>query len=80
MDQNNSNGADMSDNSSEKETKKGKGDGRKQSLYFPGDMLQQLQEEAKRLDRSLSWVVQRCIKEGLPEVRQLPTMSETDEE
>ena len=35
-------------------------DKRKQSLYFPEDMLQEIQAEAIRQDRSLSWVVQRA--------------------
>lgn len=35
-------------------------DKRKQSLYFPEDMLAEIQAEAQRLDRSLSWIVQRA--------------------
>ncbi len=35
-------------------------DKRKQSLYFPEDVLQEIQAEAIRQDRSLSWVVQRA--------------------
>ena len=35
-------------------------DARKQSLYFPDDMLQEIQEAAQRQDRSLSWIVQRA--------------------
>ena len=35
-------------------------DKRKQSLYFPEEMLREIQEEATRQDRSLSWVVQRA--------------------
>jgi uncharacterized small protein (TIGR04563 family) len=39
----------------------GKGsDKRKQSLYFPESMLQEIKDEAARLDRSLSWIVQRA--------------------
>ena len=41
-------------------------DKRKQSLYFPEAMLTELQREADRLERSLSWVVQRCVRTGLP--------------
>ena len=33
---------------------------RKQSLYFPDDMLNEIMKEAIRLDRSLSWMVQRA--------------------
>jgi uncharacterized small protein (TIGR04563 family) len=35
---------------------------RKQSLYFPENMLQEIAAEAKRLDRSVSWVVQGAWK------------------
>jgi uncharacterized small protein (TIGR04563 family) len=35
-------------------------------------MLKDIQHEADRLDRSLSWIVQRCIKAGLPELKKLP--------
>jgi uncharacterized small protein (TIGR04563 family) len=31
-------------------------------------MLAELQREADRLERSLSWVVQRCVRQGLPAV------------
>ncbi len=55
-------------------------DKRKQSLYFPADLLQEMQEEAKRLDRSLSWVVQRAWKESRASLRALPSMTDTDED
>jgi uncharacterized small protein (TIGR04563 family) len=48
-------------------------DKRKQSLYFPDTMLHEIQREADRLDRSLSWIVQRCIRAGLSELRKLPS-------
>ena len=51
-------------------------DKRKQSLYFPESMLQDIQHEATRLDRSLSWIVQRCVKIGLPEIRKLPSVND----
>ena len=51
-------------------------DKRKQSLYFPESMLQDIQHEATRLDRSLSWIVQRCVKLGIPEIRKLPSVNE----
>ncbi len=35
---------------------------RKQSLYFPAEMLDEIAAEARRLDRSMSWVVQRAWK------------------
>ncbi|MCA9528926.1 MAG: TIGR04563 family protein [Myxococcales bacterium] len=51
-------------------------DKRKQSLYFPEEMLQEIQHEAARLDRSLSWIVQRCVKIGLADVRKLPSVND----
>ena len=37
-------------------------DKRKQSLYFPEEMLREIQEEANRQDRSLSWIVKKAWK------------------
>lgn len=51
-------------------------DKRKQSLYFPEAMLKDIQHEAARLDRSLSWIVQRCVKLGLTEIRKLPSVND----
>jgi uncharacterized small protein (TIGR04563 family) len=51
-------------------------DKRKQSLYFPESMLQEIQKEAARLDRSLSWIVQRCVKIGLSDIRKLPSVND----
>lgn len=51
-------------------------DKRKQSLYFPESMLKDIQHEATRLDRSLSWIVQRCVKISLPEIRKLPSVND----
>ena len=53
-----------------------KTDKRKQSLYFPESMLQEIKEEAARLDRSLSWIVQRAWKIARPELRKLPSVNE----
>jgi uncharacterized small protein (TIGR04563 family) len=53
-----------------------KTDKRKQSLYFPESMLQEIKEEAARLDRSLSWIVQRAWKIARPELRKLPSVND----
>jgi uncharacterized small protein (TIGR04563 family) len=55
-------------------------DKRKQSLYFPETMLQEIQHEAARLDRSLSWIVQRCVKIGLGDIRRLPSVNDIADE
>lgn len=63
-------------------TKEHNADKRKQSLYFPEVMLQEIKEEAARLDRSLSWVVQRAWKLAKADIRELPSVNdiEGDEE
>lgn len=45
----------------------------RQSLYFPEDMLEEIKAEAVRLDRSISWVVQRTWMIARKEVRKLPS-------
>jgi len=54
-------------------------DGCKQSIYLPGDMLAEISHEAKRLDRSLSWVVVQCIRRGgLEHLTALPTDADVE--
>jgi uncharacterized small protein (TIGR04563 family) len=48
-------------------------DKRKQSLYFPESMLQEINDEAARLERSLSWIVQRAWKTARPDIRKIPS-------
>jgi uncharacterized small protein (TIGR04563 family) len=48
-------------------------DKRKQSLYFTDEVLEEISREANRLDRSLSWVVQRAWRIASDEVRRFPT-------
>lgn len=55
-------------------------DKRKQSLYFPESMLQEIKEEAARLDRSLSWIVQRAWKIARPELRKLPSVNDVNDD
>ena len=55
-----------------------KTDKRKQSLYFPESMLQEIKEEAARLDRSLSWIVQRAWKIARTEIKKLPSVNDVD--
>lgn len=63
-------------NSGTTTTSQGDGvDKRKQSLYFPDTMVNELKEEAKRLDRSLSWVVQRAWILARNEIRQIPSVT-----
>ncbi|MFO0562519.1 MAG: TIGR04563 family protein [Polyangiales bacterium] len=55
-------------------------DKRKQSLYFPDIMLQEIQQEAARLDRSLSWVMQRAWKLARAEIRKLPSVNDVPDD
>ena len=47
-------------------------DKRKQSLYFPEDMLEEIQKEATRQDRSLSWIVQQAWRLARERVASIP--------
>ena len=51
-------------------------DKRKQSLYFPDEMLREIAAEAKRLDRSYSWVVQYAWRHGKQALQKIPSLSE----
>lgn len=35
---------------------------RKQSLYFPVEMLDEMHREAERLERPISWIIQQAWK------------------
>jgi uncharacterized small protein (TIGR04563 family) len=51
-------------------------DKRKQSLYFPETMLNEIKAEAVRLDRSLSWIVQRAWKLARTDIRKFPSVND----
>ncbi len=51
-------------------------DKRKQSLYFPEEMLKEIQAEAARQDRSLSWIVQKAWKIARREIMKYPSVNE----
>jgi len=53
-----------------------KTDKRKQSLYFPVDMLEEIQWEATRQDRSLSWIVQKAWKIARNDIKKFPSVNE----
>jgi uncharacterized small protein (TIGR04563 family) len=50
-------------------------DKRKQSLYFPEDMLKEIQDEATRQDRSMSWIVQMAWKLARNEIQRFPSVN-----
>lgn len=51
-------------------------DKRKQSLYFPEEMLKEIGDEAGRQDRSLSWIVQKAWKLARTEVMKIPSVDD----
>jgi len=51
-------------------------DKRKQSLYFPEDMLVEIGSEANRQDRSLSWIVQQAWRIARVEVRRFQSVND----
>ena len=55
-------------------------DNRKQSLYFTEAMLDDIKAESARLDRSLSWVVQRAWKTARAEIRKIPSSEVVERE
>ncbi|MBN1959995.1 MAG: TIGR04563 family protein [Deltaproteobacteria bacterium] len=52
------------------------GPSRRQALYFPSEMLEELQHEAKRLDRSISWLIQQAWKISRAEMRNMPSTTD----
>lgn len=53
-----------------------KSDKRKQSLYFPEVMLEEIQEEAMRQDRSLSWIMQKAWQIARADIRRMPSVND----
>lgn len=51
-------------------------DKRKQSLYFPEEMLKEIQLEANRQDRSLSWIVQQAWRISRSEIMRFPSVND----
>jgi uncharacterized small protein (TIGR04563 family) len=51
-------------------------DKRKQSLYFPEEMLKEIQLEANRQDRSLSWIVQQAWRIARSEIMRFPSVND----
>ena len=51
-------------------------DKRKQSLYFPEQMLKEIQAEANRQDRSLSWIVQQAWRVARTEIKRFPSVND----
>ena len=52
------------------------GETRRQNLYFPSEMLEELQHEAGRQDRSISWLIQQAWKFARSELRRIPSTTD----
>ena len=53
-----------------------KGDKKKQSLYFPVEMLDEMQKEADRQERPLSWIMQQAWKLSKDRISTYPAVDE----
>ena len=49
---------------------------RRQALYFPSPMLEELQIESKRQDRSISWLIQQAWKIARKELAKVPSTTD----
>ena len=54
----------------------GDGKSKRQALYFPSDMLQDIQGEAARQDRSISWLIQQAWRIARNELRKVPSTTD----
>jgi uncharacterized small protein (TIGR04563 family) len=55
----------------------GPSDKRKQSLYFPEEMLKEIAATATRQDRSLSWIMQQAWKSARKDLMRIPAVGGT---
>jgi uncharacterized small protein (TIGR04563 family) len=46
----------------------------KRSFYIPEALLKEIQYEAERQDRSLSWMIQQAWKIARPDIKKLPSV------
>jgi uncharacterized small protein (TIGR04563 family) len=53
-----------------------KGDKKKQSLYFPIEMLDEMQREADRQERPLSWIMQQAWKLSKDRISTYPAVDD----
>lgn len=48
----------------------------KLTLYFPEEIIEEAQTEAKRQDRSISWIVQQAWRLAKDQLAQYPSIEE----
>ncbi len=49
---------------------------RRQALYFPAEMLEEILHEARRQDRSISWLIQQAWRISRTEMRRIPSTTD----
>jgi uncharacterized small protein (TIGR04563 family) len=55
-----------------------KGEKKKQSLYFPVEMLTEMQSEADRQERPLSWIMQQAWKLSRQKISTYPGVEDLE--
>jgi len=48
----------------------------RQALYFPSEMLEEIQHEAHRQDRSISWLIQQAWRLARAELQRVPSTTD----
>lgn len=55
-------------------------DKRKQSLYLDADVYEEIARQATRLDRSLSWIVQKAWRVARKDIMSAPVVPTADDD
>jgi uncharacterized small protein (TIGR04563 family) len=55
-------------------------DKRKQSLYLDADVYEEIAPQATRLDRSLSWIVQKAWRVARKDIMSAPAVPTADDD
>ncbi len=56
-----------------------KNDKRKRSFYLPEEFIEEMEKEALRLDRSVSWILQRAWIEAKDKIKSYPSIDDSME-
>ena len=49
---------------------------KRQALYFPANMLEEIIVESKRQDRTISWLIQQAWRIAHPEMLKIPSTTD----
>ena len=52
------------------------GKSKRQALYFPSEMLEDIQFEAHRQDRSISWLIQQAWRIAREDLQKVPSTTD----